>query len=236
MFLGIDRRRRLLEGEVVAQHEIDRLAGRHFEVGAMAAQVGLQLDVGAKHERIRADDEAHAGVLFATDPRDGDAVVRAHGQLGAKVNRAAQAPHDTYEVAVRARVRHQVDDDGCAVRRLPMRLEDQRLLAIATRDLRLRMGRRDRPAAVVLVAEQAGEHRGGIEARPAQPVDRAVAPDERRGLTVADHRVVFDLQGHRRSSSCVVRLLVCTTTNDRNSGTRPSVASQTGFRRLSCVS
>ncbi len=43
-----------------------------------------------------------------------------------------------------------------------------------------------------LVAEQGREAGVAVEARPAQPVDRAVAVDQRRGLAVADEAVVFD--------------------------------------------
>ena len=48
-------------------------------------------------------------------------------------------------------------------------------------------------------AEQRGEAGAGVEAREAEPVDRAVAADERRGLAVADQRVVLDPR-HQRSS------------------------------------
>ena len=44
-------------------------------------------------------------------------------------------------------------------------------------------------------AEQRGEAGVGIEGRPAQPVDRAVAADQRRGLAIADQPVIFDPAG-----------------------------------------
>ena len=47
------------------------------------------------------------------------------------------------------------------------------------------------------VAEQRGEARARVEARQAQPVDRAVAADQRGRLGVADERVVLDPHGER---------------------------------------
>ena len=52
--------------------------------------------------------------------------------------------------------------------------------------------RRDPPAAVVGGAEQCRKARIGIEPRPAQPVDRAVARNQRRGFAVPDQRIVRD--------------------------------------------
>ena len=56
--------------------------------------------------------------------------------------------------------------------------------------------RRDPPAAVVGAAEQRGKTGIGIEPRPAQPVDRAVARNQRRGFAIADQGIVGD--GRRR--------------------------------------
>ena len=71
-------------------------------------------------------------------------------------------------------------------------LVDERVLAVAALDpLDLAAGASSqRP--LLLVAEQRGEARAGVEAREAEPVDRAVAADERRGLQVADQAVVLD--------------------------------------------
>jgi len=42
------------------------------------------------------------------------------------------------------------------------------------------------------IAEQGGEAGVGVEARPAEPVDGTVAPDQRRGLAVADEGIILD--------------------------------------------
>ena len=46
--------------------------------------------------------------------------------------------------------------------------------------------------AAALGVEDAREHRGRVDVRQAQPVDRAVAGDQRGRATVADERVVAD--------------------------------------------
>src|SRR6185369_8533058 len=50
--------------------------------------------------------------------------------------------------------------------------------------------------AVLARAEQGGEARIRVEARPAQPVDRAVTADQRGALAVADERIVLDAKRH----------------------------------------
>jgi DNA-binding CsgD family transcriptional regulator len=92
------------------------------------------------------------------------------------------------------------------VRRFDARLEDQRVVAIAPRDPCRAIDRGDQPAAVLGTSEQRGEAGARIEPRPAQPVDRSGARHERRGLAVADHRVVFEWCAHasvsRRCRRC----------------------------------
>ena len=54
---------------------------------------------------------------------------------------------------------------------------------------------------VAVVAEDRGEARARVEAGDAQPVDRAVVGDQRRGLGVADQRVLLDPGRHSPSHS-----------------------------------
>src|SRR5262249_50552423 len=53
--------------------------------------------------------------------------------------------------------------------------------------------------AVLGGGERRGEDGAAAERRPAQPVDRAVAPDARRGLAVANERVILDGARHGRA-------------------------------------
>ena len=48
-------------------------------------------------------------------------------------------------------------------------------------------------------AEQVGEAGRAVEARPAQPVDAPVPPDERRRAAVAEEGVILDGERHRRA-------------------------------------
>src|SRR5262249_31537506 len=76
------------------------------------------------------------------------------------------------------------------------RLEDERIAVVLARHAGLAVPRRDLPAAMLIGAEQGGEAGIGIEPRPAQPIDRAVARHQRSRLTVADQRVVFNARWH----------------------------------------
>src|SRR5688572_23769999 len=55
---------------------------------------------------------------------------------------------------------------------------------------------RNQPAAMLGRAEQRREAGARIEARQTEPIDRAIARDERRALAVADQRVVFNVRRH----------------------------------------
>jgi hypothetical protein len=58
---------------------------------------------------------------------------------------------------------------------------------------------REEPAAVLCRTEECGEAGIGVEARPTEPIDGAVASDERSGLQIADHRVIFYSSSHSLS-------------------------------------
>src|SRR5262249_44244191 len=59
-------------------------------------------------------------------------------------------------------------------------------------------GGADRPVAVLVVAEELGEARVGVDARQAEPVDRSGARDQRYRRRVADEPVVFEGSTHGR--------------------------------------
>ena len=86
----------------------------------------------------------------------------------------------------------QGDDPGVGGER---RLEGGGVVEVGAVDLVV-ADRAELPAAVLVVAEEGREARGGVEARQAQPVDRAVGADQGGGVPVADHRVVLDRAAH----------------------------------------
>jgi hypothetical protein len=90
--------------------------------------------------------------------------------------------------------RHEVHDGDHAGPGLELGLEHERVVAVRPPDARHGAGRRETPAAVGLGTQQGGEAGRVIEPGQAQPVDGAVAADQRRGLAIADHRVVLDRQ------------------------------------------
>ena len=104
---------------------------------------------------------------------------------------AAHQPHDVGGLAAR---RHESISSTApsAVSKRVSRISVSRNSGARFGDL---VGGRDQPAAVLVGAEQRGKAGIGIEGRPAQPVDRAVAADQRRGLAVADQSIVFDPAG-----------------------------------------
>jgi hypothetical protein len=94
---------------------------------------------------------------------------------------------------------HAVDDPRDSASGPELGLEHQRVLPVSAPYLLHRasgLGRCDAPESVSLVAEHLGEARGGVKARQAQPVDRAVAAHERSGMRVSDHSVVLDAEAH----------------------------------------
>ena len=114
---------------------------------------------------------------------------------------AGDPPHD-----VRASVaeRHEVGHLDLARVARPPGDEDEGVVEVAPRGGARGADRAQGPVPVLLGPEQRAERRRGVEARKAEPVDAAVESDERRGVAVADQRVVLDPERHRpaRRVSC----------------------------------
>src|SRR5205085_8236849 len=102
-------------------------------------------------------------------PGDDAAVVEAHNELGPQLDGSANTFDDADDVGRDAARRHEVEHADRAVRALPRRLEDERVLEVALGAERAGVRRREQPAAVVRVAEQRGEARAGVEARETEP-------------------------------------------------------------------
>jgi hypothetical protein len=63
------------------------------------------------------------------------------------------------------------------------------------------------PTPVLAFAKQGGKTSCRVKSRPAQPINRAIAPDQGDGLAVANHRIIFDFERHLmpRLTECKVR-------------------------------
>src|SRR5438132_694834 len=85
--------------------------------------------------------------------------------------------------------------------RLVLRLQHERVRAVATPRPEA-PGRRQEPPPARLVTEEGREARSGVEPRETEPIDRSVATHQRRGVRVADHRVVLERKRHGCNATC----------------------------------
>ena len=91
---------------------------------------------------------------------------------------------------------HEVDERRCPFSTLEARLQDQRVGLISPCYPGRSVLCGNEPAAVFRRAEESRETGIRIKPRPTQPIDGAIATDQRRCLAVADERVVFNTQRH----------------------------------------
>src|SRR5206468_5794997 len=180
----------------VSEDDGHRLAFGDREVADAGEAFAVQLDVGSEDDHVRAGDGAKRAVVEARDPGHNRAIVEAEHQLDAHLDATALADDHPREIGGRAAEGHEVDERDRAGGGLELGFEDQRAVAVAPRDARIWIARRDLPAAVLRGPEQRREARAGIEARPAEPVDRSIPPDERRRLAISNEGIVLDASGH----------------------------------------
>jgi hypothetical protein len=87
----------------------------------------------------------------------------------------------------------------------------------------------DLPAAMLGLAQNGRKAGLAVEARQAEPVDRSVPPDQRRGAAIADHGVILDpahlsgscLQGHRFLTN--ISPIAAASPNGTAAGLRPAM-------------
>src|SRR5262249_28285950 len=96
--------------------------------------------------------------------------------------------------------RHEVDQADSTRVTDEFGRENERVAFVLLLHLTNRNGRPDRPASVLVVADQSREARVRIEARGAQPIDRTGFGHERYGLGITYHSVIFDSRRHLSSS------------------------------------
>ena len=86
------------------------------------------------------------------------------------------------------------------MRRREHSFENERVVQVAPGDLNVIVfRRRNQPSSVLRAAEQRGKTGAAVEAGQAQPIDRAVAANQRRRLAVSDDRVVLNSKRHKVS-------------------------------------
>ena len=130
----------------------------------------------------------------ALDPGHEPAVIETEGNAHRYLDRTGIAANETNDLVDEfvAGRRHEIDDRRRAGFGLEAGFENGGAGPIAARDADIARFGANAPRAVPLVAQQRGEDRAGIEARQAEPIDRAVARDERRAVRVADDAVILD--------------------------------------------
>src|SRR5258706_7468925 len=92
--------------------------------------------------------------------------------------------------------RHEVGEPYGAVGSRELGFQDQGIGTVAAGGPGLLVDRRDQPPTMVGRPQQRGEAGAAVEARQAQPVDRASVRDQGRGLAVADQAVILDPLRH----------------------------------------
>ena len=125
------------------------------------------------------------------------AVVEARPALELELHLAAYRDHLADEPAHVVRVAvdgHEVVHLADAVRRQEPGDEHVRVGEVELAHRVAVVHRRDPVEAALLGVEDRREHAGRVEARTAEPVDRAVGADERHAVEVADHAVLGDGQ------------------------------------------
>lgn len=195
-FHAVGHEMRRLVRAVVRQGERHGLPLPHAEGGHAFHVAAFQRHGGVQFHRVRAGDGAQP-VIAPPHPRHRLPIVEAQRQLHLHVHVAGVTLDDAHHVDPFFVVaeRHEIVDTHRAGGGLVARFQHGRVGQVAAPDL-ARPARRQQPAAVAVVAEQGGETRGGIEMRQAQPVDGAVARDQRRRQQVADHAIVLNGLGH----------------------------------------
>src|SRR5262249_4313831 len=142
-------------------------------------------------------DEA-PGVVLARDPGHDASVIETYDQLSMQRHAPAPALDHAQHLHV-ARIAGQVqaiDQRHAAFAGLEHGLQHPGLALVAPRHRAHSALGREQPVAVLLVAEDRGEARAGVEARDTQPVDRAGARDEACPARIADERVLFERNAH----------------------------------------
>src|SRR5438105_2259771 len=92
--------------------------------------------------------------------------------------------------------RHEIDEPCGTIAGFKPCFEDQGFAPVAPCYTGRFIARGDFPAAVLFRAKQGRKTGLRIEPRPAEPVDRAVTPDEGGGLAVADQGIILDAGRH----------------------------------------
>ena len=180
----------------VSEHEGYRLAGADLEIGHRGHVFAARLDRGSQHRHVRSANPQQRAIFGSLDPGNIGAEPKPDDEFHPQPHPAADAAHQPHDIGGVAARRHEIDQGHRAICGLKARLQDQRVVPVAAGGLCDFFCGRNAPPAMFGGAEQCRETSVGIERRPAQPIDRSVAPDQGCGFAVANQSIVFDFAGH----------------------------------------
>ncbi|MCY1417433.1 hypothetical protein D9M71_329680 [compost metagenome] len=180
---------------LVTQAEDLALARADAKAAAGVVVAGLRGHGAAQDQPVRAGDGTEGQWVKPFHPGHAAAVVEAHDQVHFEMGFASQAFDDAHHRIDFAQG-HEVEHPGTTAGGDPGGFQHQGVAQVLAAAVRYRVARGQAPAAIFFVAQQGREHGGGVEAWQAQPVQRAIATDQRRTAAVAQQGVVFDVGRH----------------------------------------
>ena len=191
----IDRRRYVFVRRVPDQREKLALPGRDHEIGGRLEIMILQMHRRDQLQVIGPGDRGKAG-LDPSHPRNNGAIIEANDQLHRHPHLPALPLDDANHIRRLCPHRHAVDHRDGAVGCFVFGFEHERTFSIASARRLNFADRGQQPPPTLRAAEQCGKTGAGIKARQAEPIDGAVAANERRSMAVADEGIVFDMRRH----------------------------------------
>src|SRR5436190_18943665 len=130
-------------------------------------------------------------------PGNHRSIIKTQHELGRQLNGPLAALNKPHEMAASfAPQRHEIDNSCCAAVCLDLGRQNQRPRQVASANPGICRGGAEAPMPIVVIAQERGEHRAGIKARPAQPIDRTVPADQRGRLAIANERVILNALPH----------------------------------------
>ncbi len=198
----------------VRQGERDALPGSDGELGNGGELLATKLHAAVQNHDVRPGDgtQAHP-VLQSGHPWHRGAVLEAQREIEPHRDLAAAPLDDAHHGRLTCGRGHEVDQRDAAILRIEDRLQDQRAGPVVSISADRRLSRSNAPAPVVRRAHKRGEAGTTVETGPAQPVDGALATDQRGGMTIANQCIVFNSRrmvrfgGGRRIARIVLRSL-----------------------------
>ena len=199
--LPCERRQRRAKRRRPIEDEARLFALAEGEIAECAKILSARLNWRVEQHSVRARDELKPPVLLLRRPRHDGAIVEPHDDLGPHGDLALKAPHDAHELGRPIAPVHEIGQGDRTVGRRENRFEDQSVAQIPSCDLNVILRGRDQPSSMLRAPKKRAKTRAAVEAGQAQPVDRAVTPDQRHRLTVSNDGVVLNSKRHHESLS-----------------------------------